>query len=35
MRIELAASKLDKLVGLSAAMAGGAAFERQARRKVM
>ena len=30
-----AASKLDKLVGLSAAMAGDAAFARQARRKFM
>jgi hypothetical protein len=29
------ASKLDKLVGLSAAMAGDAAFARQARRKVI
>ena len=30
-----AASKLDKLVGLSAAMAGDAAFARQARRKFL
>ena len=30
-----AASKLDKLIGLSAAMAGDAAFARQARRKFM
>ena len=29
------ASKLDKLVGLSAAMAGDAAFARQARRKFL
>ena len=29
------ASKLDKLVGLSPAMAGDAAFARQARRKFM
>ena len=29
------ASKLDKLVGLSAVMAGDAAFARQARRKFL
>ena len=29
------ASKLDKLVGLSAAMAGDAAFARQPRRKFL